>query len=156
MSRVEKPALRGSWIGTALVLLNPIVRLLLASPIHWPLSRWFLLLSWKGQKTGRERSTPVSYIRDEAGTWVTTGDRWPSFVAGNPTFRVQFRGQWHPATAVPVADPDESKREHMRILSEHGWFRVLAGIPRSGDKPDASAIATAIESGRQLIRMELE
>lgn len=156
MGRVERPALRGSWLGAALNFLNPIVRILLASPLHWTVSRWFLLLAWKGSKTGRARSTPVSYITDASGTWVTTGDRWPLFVIGNPALRVRMRGHWSPASAVLVDDERESVREHTRIFSDHGWFRFLAGIPAREGSPDSLAIAKAIESGRKLIRIVFE
>ncbi len=155
MSRVDKPALKGSWMGKALFFLNPIVKFLLATPLHWPWSRWFLLLAWTGAKSGQPRSTPVSYVSDETGTFVTTGDRWPAFVTGNPTFRVRMRGSWRAATAVIVADPDESRREHERVFSDHGWFRWLAGIPKRDGKPDDAAVVRAIASGRQLVRIEL-
>ncbi len=153
MSRVDTPALKGSWIGKVLVLLNPIVKTLLATPLHWPWSRWFLLLAWKGVKTRKPRSTPVSYVRDDTGTFVTTGDKWPAFVIDNPTLRVRLRGKWQPATAVIVTDPQESRREHGRIFSEHGWFRWLAGIPKRDGKPDDAAVAKAIASGRKLVRL---
>lgn len=156
MSRVESPALRGTWLGTLLRILNPIVRLLLTSPLHWPLSRWFVLLSWQGAKTGRVHSTPVSYVRDDAGIFVTTGDRWPRHVTGNPTFRVRLRGQWKSATADLVSDPEESRREHDRIFNQHNWFRWLAGIPKAGGHTDDAAVARAIASGRKLIWIDLE
>ena len=155
MGRVEKPALKGSWLGKLLIVLNPLVRILLGSPFHWPLSMWFLLLAWTGRRTGRTRSTPVSYVRDEAGMWVTTGDRWPSFVVGNPSLRVRYKGRWSPGQAELVAGPETSLREHERIFSEHGWFRVLAGIPKRAGRPDAMAIGKAVASGRRLIRIEL-
>jgi hypothetical protein len=154
VSRVDKPALRGSWLGRALVLLNPIVRVLLATALHWPLSRWFLLLAWTGLKSGRARSTPVSYVRDQTGTYVTTGDRWTAYVIGNPSLRVRMRGRSTAARAVLIENPEVSLREHERIFSEHGWFRLLAGIPKLDGHPDSAAIAKAIASGRKLIRID--
>ena len=154
MGRVESPALRGSWLGTLLRFVNPIVRVLLRSPLHWTVSRWFLLLTWTGQKSGEARSTPVSYVTDDSGTWATTGDRWPEYVIGNPTLRVRLRGHWSPAQALPIEDAELSLREHTRIFAEHGWFRFLAGIPTRNGLPDGAAIAKAIEAGRKLIRID--
>jgi hypothetical protein len=156
MSRVDKPALKGSWLGSLLVFLNPLVKLVLRTPLHWILDRWFLLLEWKGVKTGQSRSTPISYIRDDQGTWATTGDRWPQFVANNPSFRVRMRGKWQPAVAVVEQDAEASKQGHLRIFSEHGWFRFLAGIPKKNGQPDADAVANAIANGRKLVRIELD
>ena len=62
MSRVTRPALRGSLLGTILRTWNPAMKLILNSPVHWPLSRWFAVLSWTGRKSGRHYSTPVSYV----------------------------------------------------------------------------------------------
>jgi F420H(2)-dependent quinone reductase len=154
MGRVESPAVRGSWLGTLLRVVNPIVRVVLASPVHWILSRWFLLLSWTGQKSGQARSTPVSYVTDDVGTWVTTGDRWPDYVIGNPTLRVRMRGRWSPARAVLIDDEAQSLREHTRIFTEHRWFRFLAGIPARHGVPHDTAIATAMQAGRKLIRVD--
>ncbi len=156
INRVEKPAVKGTWLGTLLRLLNPFVRFLLASPLHWPLSRWFVLLSWTGEKTGQPRSTPVSYVREGSVVWVTAGDKWTEHVVGNQTLRVRLRGIWKPATAVEVTDPEECRREHVRLFKEHGWFRFLAGIPKRDGKPDEEQLAHAIESGRKLIRIEWE
>jgi len=157
MSRVEKPALKGSWLGKLLVFLNPVVKLVLRmpAPIHWILSRWFLLLEWTGAKTGQKRSTPVSYIHDDQGTWVTTGDKWPQYVRDNDTFRVRMSGRWYPAKAVVETDPEISRREHERILSEHGWFRFLTGIPKKDGRPDDAAVVSAIAHGRKLVRIEM-
>jgi hypothetical protein len=154
VSRVDSPALKGTWLGTLLRFLNPVVKVLLASPLHWPLSRWFLLLSWTGSKSGKEFRTPVSYVEDEGIVYVTTGDRWPRFVIGNPTFRIRRHGRWMDAIAVPIDNPEQSRRVHMRIFERHGWFRFLAGIPRTSGHTDERAVERAIVAGRRLIRIE--
>jgi F420H(2)-dependent quinone reductase len=156
VSRVESPALRGTWIGSLLRFWNPVMRALLASPLHWPLSRWFLLISWTGAKTGLARSTPVSYVRDGTTIYVTTGDRWPRYVMGNDTFRVRQRGRWVSARAELVTDREESSREHARIFARHGWFRLLAGIPKRGGRVDEKAINRSLEAGRQLVWIALD
>jgi hypothetical protein len=154
VSRVDSPALKGTWLGTLLRFLNPVVKLLLASPLHWPLSRWFLLLSWTGSKSGKEFRTPVSYVDDEGTVWVTTGDRWPRFVISNPSFRVRRRGRWSDAKAVPIDDPAQSLREHVKIFERHGWFRFLAGVPKRDGHTDEQAVERAIAAGRRLIRID--
>src|SRR6185436_13917250 len=76
MNRVSRPALRGSFLGSLLRVWNPVMRGILESPIHWPLSRWFAVLTWTGRKSGRRYSTPIAYVREGTTVWVTTGDRW--------------------------------------------------------------------------------
>lgn len=154
MSRTSRPALRGTLLGTLLRLLNPFMRWLLESPVHWPLSRWFAVIAWKGRKTGRRYSTPVSYVREGSSAYVTTGDRWWRNLTDGAV-RVRVSGRWYSANAVPVTDQEQSRIEHARLFQEHWWFRVLAGIPRgAGGGPDPAALKRAIAAGRVLVRIE--
>jgi len=40
---------------------NPLLRVVLCSPLHRPLSRTLLVLSYVGRRSGRHRATPVQY-----------------------------------------------------------------------------------------------
>ncbi len=42
---------------------NPLLRVVLSSPLHRPLSRTLLVLSYIGWRSGRRRATPVQYAR---------------------------------------------------------------------------------------------
>jgi hypothetical protein len=155
MSRTTKPALRGTLLGTILRLLNPILRWLLASPVHWPWSRWFAVLAWKGRKTGRPYSTPVSYVREGSTAWLTTGDKWWRNLIDGAPVTLWIAGRSYSATTVAVTNEEESRMEHERLFREHRWFRFLAGIPRgAAGGPDASAVAQAVAAGRVLVRVE--
>ena len=156
MSRVTNPALRGSFLGAVLGALNPIIRILLDSPLHWPLSRWFAILAWTGRKSGRRYSTPVSYVRDGATVWITTGDKWWHNLSGGAPVDMRLGGRWHSAQGVAITDRARSRTEHQRLFREHGWFRWLSGIPASrGGEPDARAIDRALQAGRTLVRVDL-
>lgn len=156
MDRARHPALRGTWLGSLLRVLNPIVKLVLLSPIHWPLSRWFALLSWTGRKSGRVRTTPVCHVREGTTVWLTTGDRWWQNLQDDGRVRIRLRGRWRDARAVPVVDRDESVREHGRLFRERAFFRRLAGIAAARDGgPDTAALARAVDAGRTLVRVEL-
>ena len=156
MSRVSRPALRGSLLGTILRLWNPAMRRILESPIHWPLSRWFAILSWTGRKSGRRYTTPISYIREDSTAWVTTGDRWWRNLSAGAPVRMRVAGRWHDATAKVVTDRAESLAIHERLFREHAWFRWLSGIPghRSGGA-QPGAVDRALRSGRVLVRIDL-
>lgn len=65
---------------------NPVVRLLLRSPLSGPLSRSFLLLTYEGCRSGREVTLPVQYRVEHATYVVTVGapeakQWWRNFVA---------------------------------------------------------------------------
>lgn len=156
MNRVTRPALRGSILGTILRLLNPVVKVLLASPLHWPLSRWFAIVAWTGRKSGRRYSTPVSYVREEGVVWVTTGDRWWRNLRDEGSAGMRIAGRWHDAVGTPIADREQSHRDHERLFRAHRWFRWLSGIP--GDRtggPDPAALRRALSAGRVLVRFDL-
>ena len=156
MSRVTNPALSGSLLGTVLRALNPIVRVLLQSPLHWPLSRWFAILAWTGRRSGRRYSTPVSYVREGSTAWITTGDNWWHNLSGGAPVTMRIGGQWRSGQGVAITDRAASRTEHQRLFREHAWFRRLSGIPVAPDgEPEARAIDRAVEAGRTLVRVDL-
>ena len=50
-------------------VLNPVVKVLLRSPMHGVASNNVALLHFRGRKSGREFVTPLSYVRED-GTRV--------------------------------------------------------------------------------------
>jgi len=56
------------WFRNRLV--NPVVRLLLRSPVHRLLSGSLVILSYQGRKSGRWRSLPCMYARDDQNLYV--------------------------------------------------------------------------------------
>jgi hypothetical protein len=156
MSRVSRPALRGSLLGTLLRVWNPVMRRILESPIHWPLSRWFAVLSWSGRRSGRRYTTPISYVREGSTVWVTSGDRWWRNLIDGAPVRIRVAGRWRDALGTPITDLAESTATHARLFREHAWFRWLSGIP--GDRAggaDPQALYQALRSGRVLVRIDL-
>jgi hypothetical protein len=157
MSRVMAPALRGTLLGTVLRWWNPAMRPLLDSRVHWPLSRWFAVLGWRGRKTGRRYSTPVSYVRDGNTVFVTTGDKWWRNLEGGAPVTLRLAGRSRQGKAEPILDAAAGRVEHERLFRNHPWFRLLAGIPKGADGgPDPTAVAQAVASGRVLVRVQLE
>ena len=156
MNRVSRPALRGSLLGMVLRLWNPVMRRVLESPIHWPLSRWFAVLAWTGRRSGRIYSTPIAYVREGPKVWVTTGDRWWRNLDDGAPVRIRVAGRWRDARGTPVTDLADSSVTHARLFREHAWFRWLSGVP--GDRAggaDPQALDKALRSGRVLVRIDL-
>src|SRR5918996_2738168 len=148
MSRASAPALRGTLLGTVLRLWNPVMRFLLESRIHWPLSRWFAVIAWTGRKTGRKYSTPVSYVREGDTVFITTGDRWRRNLREGGPVAMRIAGRRRRGVARPILDGTASSAEHERLFRAHPWFRRLAGIPAGPDGgADSAAVARAVASG---------
>jgi hypothetical protein len=157
MSRVTKPALRGTLLGRTLRFLNPIIRRLLASRVHWPLSRWLALLRWTPSDRGRSRTLPVSYIREGSSVYLTTGDRWSADFARPASVAIRLRGRWHRQAEAVTTDEGEAAATLRRLFAEHPWFRSFSGIPsnRSGGA-NPRAVDMALRAGRVLIRVTLK
>lgn len=157
MGRAERPALRGTWLGALLRLLNPVVRLLLASPLHWPLSRWFALLTYSGRTSGRRYTTPVSYVLEGSTAYLTSGDRWTANVREPTQVNIRIAGRWRGGVAAVVGDRDESYWQHARLFRERPFFRRLAGIPATpGGDADPEQLSRSLDAGRTIVRIELD
>ena len=59
-------------------LYNPLVLLLLRSPLHAAMSNSTMLLTFSGRKSGRTYTTPVNYVR-EGDELLVVGSRWHSW-----------------------------------------------------------------------------
>ena len=59
------------WLRNRLV--NPLVHLLLRSPLHPLLSRSLVTVSYQGRKTGRWRILPCMYARDGHDLYLIPG-----------------------------------------------------------------------------------
>ena len=132
------------------------MRVLLDSPLHWPLSRWFAILAWTGRRSGRRYSTPVSYVREGSTAWITTGDKWWHNLVGGAPVAMRIGGRWNAARGVAITDRAGSRTEHLRLFHDHAWFRWLSGIPAAQHgQPEARAIDRALDAGRTLVRIDL-
>lgn len=157
MGRATSPKLSGTWLGTLLRLINPVLKRILASPLHPLLSSFFMLLGWTGRKTARDYTTPVSYVREGDRVFVTTGDRWWRNLVGGGQVRLLIAGRSRSGTATPVTDREECIAVHARLFRERPFFRRLAGLPASpGGGAYPSDVARAVDAGRMLIRIALD
>jgi hypothetical protein len=84
----------------SLVMFNTIFSLLLRSPLHGLLSNQFILLSFKGRKSGKEYTFPVGYQRegDELKV-ISPRGWWKNLRGGNVPVTVLLKGQAHSGTA---------------------------------------------------------
>lgn len=51
---------------------NTIVRTLLRSPLHFFMSEHTLLMTYRGRRSGRLYTTPMNYVRDGDGFYITS------------------------------------------------------------------------------------
>ncbi|HZF57139.1 MAG TPA: nitroreductase family deazaflavin-dependent oxidoreductase [Rubrobacter sp.] len=102
-------------------LYNPIAVAILRSPLHGLMSNSVMLLTYRGRRSGRAFTTPISYVRDgEDLLAVASRDHaWWRNLRGGAPVRVRLRGRELRGTG--------------RLLEgragEEGLLRVLRAVP---------------------------
>ena len=90
---------------------NRVIRPLLNSRFHAPLSRRLMLLEYHGRRSGRRYTIPVGYRPwGEDGDEViatSVGTSWPVNLRGGQPVRLRLRGTWHHAKPTIVERPEE-------------------------------------------------
>jgi len=124
---------------------NPVLRRVLRSPLHWLVSRWLLLLSYEGRRSGRRFTTPVLYVRDGDAYVVTTvrdsAVWWRNFTNGHPATL------WVGGEPVPVegrAETDPSAvADWIASLRDRGHERLPAMLGAPADAASESLESAA-------------
>ncbi|WP_406194563.1 nitroreductase/quinone reductase family protein [Streptomyces europaeiscabiei] len=83
-----------------------LVRPLLASRLHGILSRFLMLLTYTGRKSGRRITIPVGYFDWEPGTVLATSSQstWIPNLRSGPTVHLRIRGREHEAVPTVIED----------------------------------------------------
>ncbi|MFB6266432.1 MAG: nitroreductase/quinone reductase family protein [Halodesulfurarchaeum sp.] len=120
----------------AFSVVNPLVSLVLRSPIHWLLSDDLLLLRFTGRKSGESYTTPVGYRRDGDTLSVFTHSEWWRNLQGGAEVAVLLEGDWWTAHAEPESDPTRFVDDAVSFLREEG----VDAAPRIGIEIDGDTI----------------
>lgn len=88
------------------VVINPVMRLLLCSPLHVLLSRSLMLITFTGRNSGRKFTTPVRYVR--IGTTVrcftSAENQWWRNLRGGADVALRIEGRERPYRATVIDD----------------------------------------------------
>jgi hypothetical protein len=123
---------------------NPLVRMLLGSPLHGVLDDSFLVLHLTGRKTGRRYDIPVGYIDMEGKLIVVTVARWRVNLRGGADVEVTLRGCLRPMHALLDEDP----------ASVAVNYRAM--IDRIGQKKAQRQLGFSLPGGRTPTVLELK
>ena len=102
-------------------VINPVVRILLRSPLHWLLSRSLLLLTVVGRRSGRTFVIPVRYMQQGATVRFVTerSNQWWRNMLGGARVRLTLAGVERDYVATAIADDPERVARFLRVLFEH-------------------------------------
>jgi deazaflavin-dependent oxidoreductase (nitroreductase family) len=87
-------------IKLLIAVFNLVFVPILRSPLYGLLSNSFVLLSYKGRKSGKQYTILVGYQREgDELTVVSAHNWWKNLRAGNVPVQVLLHGKWREATA---------------------------------------------------------
>jgi hypothetical protein len=137
------PAVERVHPPTALVrLVNPVVRRVLASPVHRLLDRHLVVLRFSTRRSGRDLSIPVTRQDIDGRLTVISDSAWRYNFSGGRDVQVLVGGRWVPARGMLVADADRIAGAYERQFAELGWKR---GARRLGVKVNVGRAPTREE-----------
>ncbi len=160
-SDIGQPPVEGVEPPKALArVVNPTVKALLRSPLHWLFSRHLMLLSFRGRKTGSTYDIVVGRHEVDGALLVptgTTGRRWRlNFRGGAPT-EVMIEGRRLSGRGELIEDPDEVARLHQLLLGRVGLNNARRlGLRVNVDRQPTHDELKVPLAGRGMISIELD
>ena len=136
--------------------INPIVALLLRSPLHFLMSGSLLLITFVGKRTGRSYTTPVRYVRDGATVRCFTSrhTRWWCNLGGGAEVTLTIRGtegRYH--TNIILDDPPRIEELLKAYLAQYPQDAAYHEVklsrdktPNAADLTRAAAVAVVVEA----------
>jgi hypothetical protein len=116
---------------------NPMVRMLLRSPLHGMVDASVLLLHVTGRKTGRQYDIPVNYADINGRLTVITSAAWRVNLRGGAEVEVTWRGRRRPMRALLTEDPAAVAVGYQGLIDRLGWNKARRhlGIAAPGGRP---------------------
>jgi hypothetical protein len=158
---IGQPPVEGAEPPEALAkIVNPIIKVLLRSPLHRPFSKHLMVLAFRGRKTGKRYEIVVGRHEVDGALLVptgTTGRRWRLNFRGGTSAEVTLGGSRRRGRGELIEEPDEVARIHRLLLGRV----VLKNARRLGLRVNVHREPTADElkvplDGRGVVRIELE
>ena len=106
----EKARQRQAGPRIVFKLLNPLMKLILNSPLHQGLSKRVMIFSFTGKKSGKRYSTPVAYVWEGDHVIVVTYSRWRNNFKESAPVQMRIQGRSVSGTAILVNDPARIKQ----------------------------------------------
>lgn len=116
---IDRPPVE-SHIPPPMILrvVNPILRAVLRSPLHRPLSKKLMLLTVTGRHTSRKYTVPIGRHEDDGVFLVSVSGSW-RYNLGAPV-RLMVEGREHVGHAEIEDDPDQVARTFKMLYDRYG------------------------------------
>jgi hypothetical protein len=121
--------------------MNKIPAAVLRSPLHPLMSGKYLLLTFKGRKSGRRYTTPVAYLKEGDTFLMTTDSPWWKNLHGGASVTLWVKGQECKGMGEAVTDETEVVRVLDRFLEAQPGYAKYVGLKRgAGGRIDRAHI----------------
>jgi len=110
-----------------------IVKYLLCSPLHFILSNSTMLLVFRGRKTGKVYSTPVSYLREGDEVIAFTDSPWQRNLLGGAPVTMYLKGKVVDGIGDVIDDRDAVTEGLTRLLRRFPFNARFFGVSFDAD-----------------------
>jgi hypothetical protein len=131
------------------VVINPLMRMLLRSPIHFFWSKSLMLITFTGRKSGRRYTTPVRYIRVDGiiRCFTSTENLWWRNLRGGALVSLRIEGKEAPYRALAI-DTDRQKirealKQYLTLFPQDASYHEIRL------NPDNSLVAEDLDRASQ-------
>ena len=127
---------------------NNAMKFVLRSPAHKMVSKFTLLITFNGRKSGRAYTTPVSYSQFDDQVYIFTHANWWKNLCGGVPVTLTMRGHKFKGWAEPVVEDKESiaiwLAAHLRnVPSDARYYSVI--FDEHGN-PNAEEVEKAVQT----------
>jgi hypothetical protein len=130
-------------------VVNPVMRRLLASPLHRVVSGQLMLLRYRGRRSGRAVALPLGRQQHGGRLAAFTNSRWRHNFRGGHDAELVERGVPRRVRGTLVEDVDEVTAAYATKIDELGWQvaqRRLGIRVNAGRAPTREELAEAIRT----------
>ncbi len=121
MADTPKPAVEERLAPAAMVkILNPVMRAILASPLHAIASKGLLVLHVRGRRSGKVYDVPVGRHELDGQLLAYGGGGWRVNLRGGADLQVTIDGRRRRAHAELEEDPARVAEVFLRLLTDLG------------------------------------
>jgi hypothetical protein len=138
------------------LVINPVMRALLRSPVHFIWSKSLMLITFTGRKSGRRYTTPVRYVRVDGivRCFTSAQNLWWRNLRGGALASLRIEGQERPYQALAIDnDPDkirEALEHYLALFPEDAAYHEIRlnqdKSPMAEDLERASRHAVVVEA----------
>jgi F420H(2)-dependent quinone reductase len=138
------------------LLINPMMRMLLRSPLHGLMSKSLMLISFKGRNSGKFFTTPVRYIQVEnkIQCFTAMSNQWWRNIDPHADVVLRIVGRDYECRAEAIKNDPERIQSAIANLLQHfpadaPYYEISFepdGLPRDSDLEMASHKTVLVET----------